>query len=758
MFQSQFHVDRPHNSGRPSASVLSAACRLAILLFPFCSGAALPADDTKESRLVPAELSKPIAPPQVSFRNEIMPVLTKLGCNQGACHGGQHGKGGFKLSLLGFEPESDFASIVKSAKQRRVTPFAPEESLILLKPTLAVAHGGGKRLEPGSMPYRLLTQWLAQGAPGPRDEDPRVVGLAVHPEHRVMAGGEEQRLAVIASFSDGTQRDVTDTARFDSLNEGVATVRSAGVARTVARGEASIMVRYSGRAAMARLTVPFALDRPFDFPSKNVVDIKAAAKWRELGLAPSPLCTDAEFLRRAMLDTIGTTPSPDEVEDFIADSDPNKRARIVEQILDRPEYVDYWTLKWGDVLRVNSGKLGAQGMLAFNLWLREAFRSNTRFDRMTEALVTAQGSIFSDGPANYFRVATSPDDLAETTAQVFMGVRLQCARCHHHPFESYGQDDYYSLAAFFARVRTKRSDEFGLFGGDQVIFVSQKGDVYQPRTGKKMEPRPLGEKPIDDPVDRRAALARWLTTENPRWLARNVVNRYWGYLLGKGLVNPIDDLRETNPASNPELLDSLAQRFIASGFDLKALLRQILTSRVYQLSARPTSENQVDTSYFTHYTIKRLTAEQLLDAIDAAAGTVEKFPQLPSGTRAISLPDPNYASFFLDTFGRPLRAIACECERSVDPNLSQALHLMNGDLLNRKLLQKGARLTRLLEDPRLTDAALVRRLYLLSFNRPPGEVEASRALSLLAEAPGRAVAAEDFFWALLNSKEFLFNH
>jgi Protein of unknown function (DUF1553)/Protein of unknown function (DUF1549) len=758
MLESQFDVERPHYSDRPSANVLPTFWSLAILLLPLWSGGARATDDVIDQTHVTVEVSEANAPRQVSFRNEIMPLLTKLGCNQGACHGGQHGKGGFKLSLLGFEPESDFASIVKSAKQRRITPFAPEESLILLKPTLGVAHGGGKRLDPGSTPYRLLTQWLTQGAPGPRDEDPRVVGLTVYPEHRVMDRGQEQRLTVIARFSDGTQRDVTDTARFDSLSEGVATVRSAGVARTVGRGEASIMVRYSGRAAMARLTVPFARDRPFDFPSKNVVDIRAAAKWRELGLAPSPLCTDAEFLRRAMLDSIGTTPSPDEVEDFITDPDPNKRARMVEQILDRPEYVDYWTLKWGDVLRVNSGKLGAQGMLAFNLWLREAFRSNMHFDRMAEALVTAQGSIFSNGPANYFRVATSPDDLAETTAQVFMGVRLQCARCHHHPFESFGQDDYYSLAAYFARVRTKRSDEFGLFGGDQVVFVSQKGEVYQPRTGKKMDPRPLGEKPIDDPVDRRAALARWLTAENPRWLARNVVNRYWGYLLGKGLVNPIDDLRETNPPSNPELLDSLAQRFIASGFDLKALLRQILTSRVYQLSARPTSENQMDTSFFTHYTIKRLTAEQLLDAIDAASGTVEKFPQLPAGTRAISLPDPNFASFFLDTFGRPLRAIACECERSVDPNLSQALHLMNGDLLNRKLLQKGARLTRLLEDPKLADPALVRRLYLLSFNRPPSAIEASRALSVFAESPSRAVAAEDFFWALLNSKEFLFNH
>jgi Protein of unknown function (DUF1553)/Protein of unknown function (DUF1549) len=707
---------------------------------------------------VSVEVTRAKEPRMVSFRNEIVPVLTKLGCNQGACHGSQHGKGGFKLSLLGFEAESDYTSIVKSAEQRRVTPFAPAESLILLKPTLAVAHGGGKRLEPDSASYRLLTLWLEQGVPGPREDDPRVVGLKVYPDRRLMETGQDQRLAVIASLSDGTERDVTDQARLDTLNEGVATIRSVGLARSVGRGEASIMVRYQGRAALARLTVPFARETPFEFPSQNIVDQKAAAKWRELGLVPSPICTDSEFLRRAMLDAIGTTPSPDEIEEFIADSDSGKRDKLVEKILDRPEYVDYWTLKWGDVLRVNSEKLGAQGMLAFNLWLREAFRSNMHVDRMVEELVTAQGSIFSNGPANYYRVASSPDDLAETTAQVFMGVRLQCARCHHHPFEAYGQDDYYSLAAFFARVRTKRSDEFGLFGGDQVIYVSQQGDVYQPRTGKKMEPRPLGDKTVDDPVDRRRALAKWLTSQSPRWLARNVVNRYWGYLLGRGLVNPIDDLRETNPPSNPELLDALADVFIASGYDLKALLRQILTSRVYQLSAQPTPLNRMDTTFFTHYTIKRLTAEQLLDGIGAATGTVEKFPQLPSGTRAISLPDTNYASFFLDTFGRPLRSIACECERSSDPNLSQALHLMNGDLVNRKLIQRGGRLSMMLEDPKLSDSAIVRRLYLLTFNRPPSDTEVAGALAIFAEAPSRSIASQDLFWALLNSKEFLFNH
>jgi hypothetical protein len=425
--------------------------------------------------VVPVEVRAATRPRVVSFRHEIQPVLTRLGCNQGACHGSQHGKGGFKLSLLGFEPDPDHTAIVKSAEGRRVTPFAPEESLLLLKPTLAVAHGGGKRMEPQGPEYDLIRLWLEQGAPGPLRDDPTVTAVRVDPGHRVMEPNQEQRLVVRATLSDGTERDVTDQAKFGVLNEAVAKVEPTGLARTVGQGETNVMVRYQGHAALARLTVPFARSRPFDFAPNNAIDEKAAAKWRELGLAPSPPCTDAEFLRRAMLDTLGTVPSPSEVEDFLADPAPDKRSKLVDRLLDRPEYVDFWTLKWGDLLRVNSDKLGAQGMLAFNLWLRDSFRQNKPVSRMVEELVTAQGSIFTNGPANYFRVARSPDDLAETTAQVFMGVRLQCAKCHHHPFEAYGQDDYYGLAAYFARIRTKRSDEFGLFGNEQVIYIASSG-------------------------------------------------------------------------------------------------------------------------------------------------------------------------------------------------------------------------------------------------------------------------------------------
>lgn len=713
--------------------------------------------DQLEARLA-VEVAGAGAPRTVSFRHEIVPALTKLGCNQGACHGAQHGKGGFKLSLLGFEPEPDYNAIVKSAEGRRVSRSTPEESLLLLKPTLAVAHGGGKKMEPGGREYQLIRQWLEQGAPSPIESEPAVTALALLPADRVLEPGEPQQLVALATFADGNVRDVTDDARFDTLNEGTARVDRSGLATIVGRGATAIMARYQGHAALARLTVPYARGRDFDFPPNNVVDEKAAAKWRALGLVPSGPCTDAEFLRRAMLDAIGTTPTPDEIDAFLADQDPKKRESLVDRLLERPEYVDFWTLKWGDLLRVNASKLGPQGMLAFNLWLRESFRANKPLDRMARELVTAQGSIYTNGPANYFRVATSPADLAETTAQVFMGVRLQCARCHHHPFEAYGQDDYYGLAAYFARLRTKRSTEFGLFGNEQVIFVAQSGDVRNPRTGKVMAPRPLNADPADDPADRRRALADWLTRPENPWFARNVANRYWGYLLGRGLVDPIDDLRETNPPSNPELLDALADHFAKVGYDLKALLRLILNSRVYQLSARPTPENRQDTTFFTHYPLKRLTAEQLLDALDAATGTFEKFALRPRGTRAIALPDTNYPSYFLDTFGRPARAIACECERGGDPNLGQALHLMNGDLINRKLAERDGRLARIMRDPKLTDETLTTTLYKVTFGRPPTDSELATARALIADAPGRVAGVQDLFWGLLNSKEFLFNH
>ncbi len=518
------------------------------------------------------------------------------------------------------------------------------------------------------------------------------------------------------------------------------------------------MVRYRGNANIARFSVPyFNLTGYPRLARANFIDDLVAARWREMGLKPSARCTDAEFMRRAFLDVLGTLPQPDEVRTFLGSTDPQKREKLVDQILTRPEYVDYWTLKWGDLLRVNRARLGDKGMWSFYNWLRSAFRRNLPLDQFAQDLITAQGSTFSVGPANYYRVVSTPADLAETTSQVFLGVRLQCARCHHHPFEKWTQDDYWQLAAFFSRVGLKSSQEFGLYGGEQIVRLSSSGEVANPRTGQAMKPTPLDGLPTDDPVDRRRALARWLSSpENPLF-ARNIVNRYWGYLTGRGIVEPIDDLRVTNPPSNPALLDALAKDFVDHKFDVKHLIRTILTSETYQLSSNPTRDNKQDEVFYTKYAVKRLGAEVLLDAVDAASGSREQFSALPSGMRAVQLPDPGVQNYFLDTFGRPAREITCECERSVEPNMAQALHLMNSDFIQNKVVDPKGRVAGLLASKK-TDDEIVEELYLLTFGRLPTPEETSRAELSVAGAHTKKEGLEDLLWALMNSREFMFSH
>lgn len=699
----------------------------------------------------------------ISFANHIVPLLTRASCNMGACHGAQHGKGGFKLSLFGGEPDADYSSIAKEAEGRRIVMASPDDSLVLLKPTLTTAHGGGKRLDIDSPTYNAIKTWLEQGCPAPSEKDPRVARIEVLPRERLMEHGDQQQMVVRAFYSDGTVEDITSKARLDTLNDGVAKVSPDGLITAVNKGETAIMVRYLGQADVTRVTVPYTEIANFpDLPQHNFIDELVIAKWKKIGLLPSELCTDAEFMRRAYLDAIGTLPKPEEIKSFLADTDPEKRKKLIQTLLDRPEYVDWWTLKWADILRNNGTQTGDKGMFAFHNWIRAAFRENRPLDAIARQLITAQGSTYTDGPTNFYRVARNPQDLAETTAAVFLGVRLQCAKCHQHPFEKWSQDDYYSLAAFFARVGTKNSQEFGLFGGENVVRVNPTGEVTHPKTGRTMKPRPLDAEATDDPVDRRRALAEWLTKDNMMF-ARNVVNRYWGYLMGHGIVEAIDDLRATNPPSNPELLDALASDFISSGYNLKHLIATIMNSRAYQLSAIPTAENAVDTDnrFFSHFTVKRLTAEQLLDAVNDATGTTEKFTAqgyfLPTGYRAIQLPDPRARSTFLDTFGRAKRQIACECERTGDPNISQALNLMNGDLLNKKIADANGRLAKLLAAKRTT-REVIDELYLVTFSRPPSDEEINEAESLVAAAPTQQDGLQDLLWALLNAHEFVFNH
>ncbi|MCS6858805.1 MAG: DUF1549 and DUF1553 domain-containing protein [Abditibacteriales bacterium] len=719
----------------------------------------VPGNKTAEAKLTVQQADYK---PPINFTHDVVPILTKAGCNQGACHGAQYGKGGFKISLLGYEPDVDHNAIVRLSEGRRVNRALPDASLLLRKATMQIPHGGGRRFDKDSYEYQVLREWIAAGCPGPKATDPQVVKLEVFPAERTMSLNDTQRLVVRATYERGIVEDVTHKALLSTNNDGIATVSPDGVVTAVGKGFTAIMVRYQGQANVCRVAVPYAkIDKYPPLPQNNFVDALVIDKWKKLGLLPSDLCTDGEFIRRVYLDTLGKLPDPATVRAFLADPSPDKRQRLIAKVLG-PEhasaYADFWTVKWGDLLRNNRNRLNENGMWSFYGWLRESFRRNKPMDQFARELLTAQGSIFSNGPANYFRVASNPPDLAETTSQVFLGVRLQCARCHHHPFEKWSQDDYYGLAAFFATLRTRGTQEFGLFGGDTVVYVADSGEVRHPKWNYIVKPRPLDGDVVDVPGDQRlTALANWLTSKDNLMFARNIVNRYWAYFMGKGLVEPIDDMRATNPASNPELLDALAKDFIAHNFDVKHLMSVIMNSRVYQLSAHATKQNAADEMFYTHYLVKRLSAEQLLDAINDATGTQEKFPGLPAGTRAMQLPDPGVQSYFLDTFGRPLRDIVCECERQGEPNMSQALHLMNGDLINRKVMDPNGRVAQLLNAHK-SDSDIIEELYLATFCRFPTDTEKRNALRLIAARPSRKTAVEDLMWALLNSKEFLFNH
>lgn len=554
------------------------------------------------SRDVVVNVSGVVDQPDIQFLSHISPVLSKLGCNQGACHASQHGKGGFVLSVFGFDPDKDRDMLTRDRDQRRIDLIEPESSLFLQKPTMQIAHGGGKRLTKDSVDYEVLVSWIKRGAPGPRKDSPKVNKLTVWPNQRLGSVGMQQQLRVEATYSTGEVRDVTALARFDTMDDGVVEVTSSGLAKAVGQGQAPLMVRYEGQAALAVFVVPFGPPAQLaGWSNHSFVDELAAQKFRELGIEPSPLCDDATFIRRVFLDCIGTLPTVEETLAFLQSQEPNKRDKLVDRLLGltgdpnldiyNEHYAAYWTLKWSDLIRNSSDNLGEQGMWAMHNWIRDSFRQNKPFDKFVRELVMGKGSIYSNGPANYFRINKNSSELAEATSQIFLGIRMECAKCHHHPFEKYSQEDYYALAAFFSRVNVKRSEEYGLFGSEQVVFVKSDGEVRHPRTGKVMAPTTLDGESADDPLDRRLPLANWLTSPKNEFFAKSVVNRYVSYLLGGGLVEPVDDLRSTNPPSNVPLMDALAEEFTRQGFNLKLLMKRILTSRLYQLDSQPTANN-----------------------------------------------------------------------------------------------------------------------------------------------------------------------
>ncbi|MGE3405769.1 MAG: DUF1549 domain-containing protein [Pirellulales bacterium] len=706
---------------------------------------------------------------EIDFTRDVVPALTKAGCNMGACHGSFQGRGGLRLSLLGFDPAADYDVLVKEARGRRVFPAAPRQSLILKKPVLDMPHGGGRRLQTDDPAYQVLLRWIESGAPPPRltttETSPlahvdRVVKLEVTPAEALLAAGQQTQLQVVAHWSDGEVRDVTPWALYESKDDRVAEVTPTGQITSAGAGRVAIIVRYMGQVMAVPMTTPFTQPAgDVAATPANFIDDLVAAEWDKLGLRPAPLCDDRTFFRRVYIDLIGTVPTPAELQAFLASPAPDKRARLIDELLARPEYVDYWAIKWSDLLRAHRRVLGDKGLASFRGWLTRSLRENVPADLMARQLLTAEGNLYTSGPVAFYFVDKTPEELAETTAQVFLGLRMQCAKCHHHPFEVWGQDDYYGLAAFFSRIDRKDTKEAGMYGGAQSIRLAATGAMKHPITGQEVPPRALGwNVPAEQASgDVRRALAEWITSPDNRLFARNIVNRYWGYMLGRGLVEPIDDLSAANPAVMPSVLDALAADFVAHGHDLQHLLRTMCNSRVYQLQTDLAPATDAEGKYFTHHLPRRMPAEVLLDAINQAAGTVESFKDLPPGTRAISLADPAVDSYFLETFGRPNRTSTCECERVGKADLSQVLHLANGEAIHNKVIAPQGRLSRLVEQGR-SDAEIIDELYLVTLTRSPDADELATASQFVAAAPNRREGLEDLLWTLLNCPEFAFNH
>jgi hypothetical protein len=714
-----------------------------------------------------------------SFELDVMPILSKAGCNGGGCHGALAGKAGFRLSLFGYDPASDHLAITRDARGRRIDPVEPGASLLLTKPTMAIAHKGGKRLEVGGDDYRRLAAWIEAGCPGPKQGEKRLLGIALGPAERTAAPGSSYRLQVTATYDDGSSRDVTHWTRFTSADETIATVDPAGTVNVLGHGAGAVTAWFSSQIAVARVISPFphAVAREVfaAAPRANFIDEHNLVQLEKLRLAPSPPCDEATFLRRAFLDTIGRLPTAEEIREHLADRSPEKKERLVDLLLARPEFVDYWAYKWADVLLVSGIKLKPVAVDAYAKWIRDRVADNTPWDRFVREIVTSRGSNVENGATNFYGVHQDPETVAENVSQAFLGLSINCAKCHNHPLEKWTNDQYYAFANLFARVRAKGwggvpTDADGL----RTLFVERRGDLLQPKTGRPQQPAPLDGTALefDDPGDRRQALADWLVDAKNPYFTRAIVNRVWANFFGMGLVEPVDDLRATNPASDEPLLAALAEFTVKEGYDLRRLMRLILLSATYARSSVPVAENRDDRRWFARAYPKRLMAEVLADAIGDVTGVRDRYTERQNAdgsiakltgygeeTRALELRDSTVKNYFLKTFGRNAREITCECERSSQPSLVQVLHLSNGATLNDKLAARPGWITRTLAtDP--TPEQLVREAWVRTLSRQPSDAEREKLVSLLAAAKAeeRRAVVEDMYWSLLTSREFLFRH
>ena len=705
--------------------------------------------------------------PQVTFLRDVAPILNKVSCTAGTCHGAAKGKNGFKLSLRGYDPQFDYEALLYDLGGRRFNRADPGRSLMLTKPTQEVPHGGGLRFDVGSDYYKTIYNWIAQGVPFGDPAKDSVAGLEVAPKEIFMQQpGGTTALKVLATYGDGTRRDVTREANLDSNTPDVAAISAPADVKGVRIGEATVLVRYQGKFVSVPVTVlnpapGFAWKQ---LPENNYIDQLIDAKLQRLKIQPSGLVDDAGFLRRVSLDLTGLLPDPNEVRAFVADPTPTKlkRSRLIDKLIGSPAFIDHWTLKWGDLLQANRKYLGEKGVYAFDEWIRESFAANKPYDQMVREILSSSGSSYQNPAANFFRVTRDPKPTMEKTTQVFLGVRMVCTQCHDHPFERWTQNQYYEMSAFYSALAIRPGHEVG----EEIVYNQRQDfDMKHPKDGRVVKPNFIvpasygSSGPIPDDSHRRRALAEWVTARDNPFFAKSTVNRVWSYFFGRGIIEPVDDIRASNPPSNPAVLDALTKDFLDHNFDLRQLMRTITNSRTYQASLAVNEWNAKDGDNFSHAMPRRLSAEELMDALTTATGVRPNFPEVPPDTTAEQLPDPHVgADGFLDLFGRPSRESSCECERRSDLSLPQALNLVNGKTISDAVAEGNGRVAKAILSGK-SDHDLVEELYLASFSRPPSAAELEQGLKYLGSGSrGRTALAQDLLWALVNSKPFLFNY
>ncbi len=706
---------------------------------------------------IPVKIANAGANPPLSFTNDVMPVFSKSGCNSGSCHGAARGKDGFRLSLYGFDPKGDYDRLTREMPGRRINLAIPTECLLMNKSTAAVPHTGGERFKPGSEYYDTLLNWLEAGAAFDEGPVQKVIGIELYPKSAVLNGPDTtQRLTVRAKYEDGSDRDVTSLAYFSTNNDNSAIVSQDGMVTAKNRGEAFVMCRFDTHTVGANFMVlPKDLEFSWlEIPENNYIDARINEKLRNLRIQPSELCSDAEFIRRASLDICGIVPAPQRVVEFMADPAPDKRAKYVEEMLARKEFVEIWVMKWSELLQVRStNQVSYKATLLYYDWLKARIANNVPVNQMVRELLSAQGGTFSVPATNYYQNEQDNLKIAENVAQVFLGMRIQCTQCHNHPFDRWTMNDYYGFVAFFAQVARKAGED----PREQIVFNRGGGETTHPVTGQVMKPKFLGGiEPDTAGKDRRAVLAEWIASPENPYFAKNLSNIVWAHFFGKGIVDEVDDVRVSNPSVNPGLLEELGEKFKEYDYDFKKLVRDICNSRTYQLSTQTNATNETDLTNFSHASLRRIRAEVLLDVISQITETKNKFRGLPLGSRAVQIADGNTSDYFLTTFGRAKRETVCSCEVIMDPSLSQALHLLNGGTVNDKIKQ-GKLIERWIAEQKTNDQILD-EMYQRCLSRPPTEQERAAIIAELATQENKNQALEDVFWALLNSREFVFNH